>query len=85
MEVEISVRRSDGWETVEFVDVEGIHLVGGKHGESFCYTLLGIREDRLNKVLTDVFDVAESDEELLEDAVPRTDDGTSVAIDRLVE
>ena len=82
---ELRVRKPDGWATVSFPDtVESISVAGGKVDGQLCLTLTGEREDGPRIVETGILDVDESDEHLLENPVPRTDEGTSVVLDRLL-
>ncbi|WP_320412588.1 hypothetical protein [Haloarcula argentinensis] len=82
---EFRVRKPDGWTTVSFPDaVDSISVVGGKVDGQLCLTLSGEREDGPRIVETGVLDVDESDEHLLENTVPRTEDGTSVVLAHLL-
>ena len=82
---ELRVRKPDGWTTVSFPDeVAAISAVGGKVDGQLCLTLTGEREDGPRIVETGILDVDENDEHLLENTVPRTEDGTSVVLDRLL-
>jgi hypothetical protein len=82
---ELRVRKPDGWTTISFPDaVYSISIAGGKVDGQLCLTLTGEREDGPRIVETGILDVDESDEHLLENIVPRTEDGTSVVIDRLL-
>ena len=82
---ELRVRKPDGWTTVSFPDEIGtISVVGGKVDGQLCLTLTGEREDGPRIVETGILDVDENDEHLLENTVPRTEDGTSVVLDRLL-
>ncbi|KAA9396239.1 hypothetical protein Har1130_19040 [Haloarcula sp. CBA1130] len=82
---ELRVRKPDGWTTVSFPDdVAAISVVGGKVDGQLCLTLTGEREDGPRIVETGILDVDETDEHLLENTVPRTEDGTSVVLDRLL-
>jgi len=82
---ELRVRKPDGWTTVSFPDaVDSISIAGGKVDGQLCLTLTGEREDGPRIVETGVLDVDESDEHRLENTVPRTKDGTSVVLDRLL-
>ncbi len=83
--MELRVRKPDGWTTVEFPEeVEAIAAVGGQVDGQLCLTLTGEREDGPRVVRTGILDVDEDDESLLEGAVPRTDDGTSVVLKQLL-
>ncbi|WP_146418400.1 hypothetical protein [Haloarcula hispanica] len=82
---ELRVRKPDGWMTVTFPDaVATISVVGGKVDGQLCLTLTAEREDSPRLVETGILDVDENDENVLENAVPRTEDGTSVVLDRLL-
>ena len=82
---EFRVRKPDGWTTVSFPDeVATISVVGGKVDGQLCLTLTGEREDSPRIVETGILDVDKSDENLLENTVPRTEDGTSIALDWLL-
>ena len=82
---EFRVRKPDGWTTVTFPnEVATISVVGGKVGGQLCLTLTGEREDVPRIVEPGILDVDENDEHLLENTVPRTEDGTSVVLDRLL-
>jgi len=82
---ELRVRKPDGWTTVSFPDdVAAISVVGGKVDGQLCLTLTGEREDGPRIVETGILDVDETDEHLLENTVPRTEDGTSVVLDHLL-
>ncbi|MDQ2074991.1 hypothetical protein RBH20_20945 [Haloarcula sp. H-GB4] len=82
---EFRVRKPDGWTTVSFPDaVDSISVAGGKVDGQLCLTLTGEREDGPRIVETGVLDVDESDEHLLENTVPRTEDGTSVVLAHLL-
>ncbi len=82
---EFRVRKPDGWTTVSFPDtVYSISVAGGKVDGQLCLTLTGEREEGPRIVETGILDVDESDEHLLENTVPRTEDGTSVVLDRLL-
>ncbi|AJF28090.1 hypothetical protein SG26_20250 (plasmid) [Haloarcula sp. CBA1115] len=82
---EFRVRKPDGWTTVSFPDaVDSISVVGGKVDGQLCLTLSGEREDGPRIVETGVLDVDESDEHLLENTVPRTEDGMSVVLAHLL-
>ncbi|MFU1782891.1 hypothetical protein ACM16X_16030 [Haloarcula japonica] len=82
---ELRVRKPDGWTTVSFPDaIESISVAGGQVDGQLCLTLTGEREDGPRLVETGILDVEESDEHLLENTVPRTEDGTSVVLDRLL-
>ncbi|WP_058992438.1 hypothetical protein [Haloarcula sp. CBA1127] len=82
---EFRVRKPDGWTTVSFPDaVDSISVAGGKVDGQLCLTLTGEREDGPRIIETGVLNVDESDEHRLENTVPRTEDGTSVVLDRLL-
>jgi len=82
---ELRVRKPDGWTTVSFPDeVTTISVVGGKVDGQLCLTLTAEREDSPRIVETGILDVDERDENLLKNTVPRTEDGTSVVLDRLL-
>ncbi|WP_367175661.1 hypothetical protein [Haloarcula rubripromontorii] len=82
---ELRVRKPDGWTTVSFpADVAAISVAGGKVDGQLCLTLTGEREDGPRIVETGILDVDESDGHLLENTVPRTEDGTSVVLDYLL-
>lgn len=81
----LRVRKPDGWITISFPDVvESISVAGGKVDGQLCLTLIGERGDGPYIVETGILDVDESDEHLLENTVPRIDDGTSVVLYRLL-
>ncbi|EMA10245.1 hypothetical protein [Haloarcula marismortui] len=82
---ELRVRKPDGWTTVSFPDaVATISVVGGKVDGQLCLSLTGEREDGARLVEPGILDVDENAEHLLENTVPRTEDGTSVVLDRLL-
>jgi hypothetical protein len=82
---ELRVRKPDGWTTVSFPDdVATISVAGGKVDGQLCLTLTGEREDGPRIVETGILDVDETDEHLLENTVPRTENGVSVVLDRLL-
>ncbi|AEM58706.1 hypothetical protein HISP_15955 [Haloarcula hispanica N601] len=82
---EFRVRKPDGWTTVSFPDeVATISVVGGKVDGQLCLTLTAEREDGPRLVEPGILDVDENDENVLENAVPWTEDGTSVVLDRLL-
>ncbi|WP_058991363.1 hypothetical protein [Haloarcula sp. CBA1127] len=82
---ELRVRKPDGWTTISFPDaVASISVAGGKVDGQLCLTLTGEREDGPRIVETGILDVDERDEHLLENTVPRTEDGTSIVLDRLL-
>ncbi|WP_371727251.1 hypothetical protein [Haloarcula sp. CBA1122] len=82
---EFRVRKPDGWTTVSFPDEVGtISAAGGKVDGQLCLTLSAEREDGHRLVEPGILDVDENDEHLLENTVPRTEDGTSVVLDRLL-
>jgi len=82
---ELQVRKPNGWTTVTFPDaVATISVVGGKVDGQLCLTLTAEREDGPRLVEPGILDVDERDEHLLENTVPRTEDGTSVVLDRLL-
>ena len=82
---EFRVRKPDGWTTVSFPDaVDSISVAGGKADGQLCLTLSGEREGGHRIIETGVLDVDESDEHRLENTVPRSNDGTSVVLDRLL-
>ncbi|WP_049943141.1 hypothetical protein [Haloarcula amylolytica] len=82
---EFRVRKPDGWTTVSFPDEVGtISAGGGKVDGQLCLTLTGERDDGPRIVELGILDVDENDEHLLENTVPRTEDGTSVVLDRLL-
>jgi hypothetical protein len=79
------VRNSHSWTTVSSPGViESISVAGGQVDGKLCLTLTGEREDGPRIVETGILNVDESDEHLLENTVPRTEDGTSVVLDRLL-
>ncbi|EMA25186.1 hypothetical protein [Haloarcula argentinensis] len=61
-----------------------ISITGRKFDGQLCLNLTGEREDSPRIVETGILDVNESGEHLLENTVPRTEDGTSVVLDRLL-
>ncbi|EMA14209.1 hypothetical protein [Haloarcula amylolytica] len=82
---ELRVRKPDGWTTVSFPDeVAAISVVGGKVDGQLCLTLTGEREDGPRIIEPGILDIDERDENLLENTVPRAEDGTSVVLDRLL-
>ncbi|RLM95242.1 hypothetical protein [Haloarcula sp. Atlit-7R] len=82
---ELRVRKPDGWTTVSFPNVvASISVVEGKVDGLLCLTLTGEREDGPRIVETGILDVDENDEHLLENTVSRTENGTSVVLDRLL-
>ena len=82
---ELRVRKPDGWTTVSFPEEVGtISAAGGKVDGQLCLTLTGEREDGPRIVETGILDVDETDEHLLENTVPRTENGVSVVLDRLL-
>lgn len=82
--MELRVRKADGWATIAFGDdVEKVEVVTGKTDDHLTLTLIGHREDAPNVIEPGILDVDETDEPLLADDIPRTDDGTSWVIDRL--
>ncbi|EMA26777.1 hypothetical protein [Haloarcula argentinensis] len=82
---ELRVRKPDGWTTISFPDaVASISVAGGKVDGQLCLTLTGEREDGPRIVETGILGVDECDEHLLENTVPRTEDGTSIVLDRLL-
>jgi hypothetical protein len=83
--LELRVRKPGGWTTVSFPDeVVTVAVAGGKVDGQLCLTLTAEREDGPRIVKTGIFDVDERDEHLLENTVPRTEDGTSIVLDRLL-
>ncbi|WP_424005566.1 hypothetical protein ACOZ4I_19505 (plasmid) [Haloarcula salina] len=82
---ELRVRKPNSWTTVSFPDtVASISAVGGKVDGQLCPTLTAEREDGPRIVETGILDVDENDEHLVENTVPRTEDGTNVVLDRLL-
>lgn len=82
---ELRVRKPDGWTTVSCPDeVATIWVVGGKVDGQLCLTFTGEQEDGPRIVETGILDVDENDEHLVENTVPRTENGTSVVLDRLL-
>jgi len=82
--MELRVRKPEGWTTLSFPEeAETIAVAGGKVDGQLCLTLTGEREDGPRVVRTGILDVDETDEDLLANNVPRTDDGTSVVLDLL--
>lgn len=61
-----------------------ISITGRKFDGQLCLNLTGEREDSPRVVETGILDLDESDEKLLENTVPRTDDGMNVGPDRLL-
>lgn len=83
--MDLRVRKPDGWTTVSFPEeVEAIAVAGGKVDGQLCLTLTGERDDGPRVVRTGILDVDENDEDLLEGAVPRTANGTSVVLKQLL-
>jgi hypothetical protein len=82
---EFRVRKPDGWTTVSFPEEVGTTSVAGvKVDGQLCLTLTAEQEDGPRLVEPGILDVDENDEHLPENTVPRTEDGTSVVLDRLL-
>ena len=82
---ELRVRKPDGWTTVSFPDgVATTSVAGGRVDGQLCLTLTGEQEDGPRIVETGILDVDETDGHLLENTVPRTEDGTSIVLDHLL-
>jgi len=82
--IEIDVRRPDGWTTVTFPSDCDIEVAGGQVDGELSLTLIGKQEDQHHVIKTGVLDVDPADEEYLENPVPRTADGTSTVLERLI-
>lgn len=74
------VCRPDGWETVTFDDVAKITVADAPAESGIQFTLIGHRDGERNQIETDVVDVAERHEPLLDSEVPRTAEGESIAL-----
>ena len=74
-----------GWSTLSVPDnVQRLMIVGGKTPDgAFAYTVIGERDGEPNYVEPGILDVKPEDESHFDNSVPRTDDGVSVALDRL--
>ena len=82
--MKLRVRKPEGWTEISFPDeAEAIAVAGGKVDGQLCLTLTGERKDGPRVVETGILDIDPTDEEFLENSVPRTDDGTSLIVDNL--
>ena len=82
--MKLRVRKPEGWTEISFPDeIKAIAVAGGKVDGQLCLTLTGERKDGPRVVETGILDINPTDEEFLENSVPRTDDGTSLIVDNL--
>lgn len=75
--IRIEIHRVDeGWTAVTFEDIESVRIAGtpGSTDNGLVFTLIGIREDTSNQVVTDVVDIAARHRDLLDSEVPTIND-----------
>jgi len=82
--VDLRVRKPDGWTTVSMPDDAPICVAGGKVDNELCLTLIATPDEEDHVVKTGILDVDKADEQLLQNDVPRNDDGTSIVLDQLL-
>ena len=81
----LRVRKPDGWATITMPDEVDVSVAGGMVDGQLTLTLIGARDDGQHVIEAGVLDVDKDDEQLIENEVPRTDNGESLVLRRLLQ